>query len=248
MNQVVKVLQNHATVRKFDPNHTISKEVQDEIIKASKQAPSWMNGQAYSILTFQEEDEKRKLIEVLKQDQENSSNAKIIESSALFLLFCIDFSRYGLEDEGVSFENELEPLIIGTTDASLALENALIAAESFELGTCVIGGLRRVSKEIIDCLEINEFRFPLVGLAIGKPLQTAVPKPRLPEKAIVFSDQNAQKKATKEEIKVYEQQLQEYAKENGYTSEPWLSRFTNYYKEQSYPAKTAESLKKQKLI
>ncbi|MGX7263999.1 nitroreductase family protein [Enterococcus crotali] len=248
MNEVVKVLQNHATVRKFDADYAISNEVKAEIIKASKQAPSWMNGQAYSILTFQEEDEKRKLVEILSQDQENISNAKIIESSSLFLLFCIDFSRYGLENARDSFENELEPLIIGTMDASLALENALIAAESFDLGTCVIGGLRRVSTEIIDSFGINEYIFPLVGLAIGSPLKKAVPKPRLSVESTVFSGSNAHKTASNEEIKEYEHQLQVYAKENGYMSEPWLSRFKNYYKEQNYPAKTVEGLKKQRLI
>lgn len=249
MNETVKILKGHATVRRFVPDYIISEAIQKEIIAAAKQAPSWMNGQAYSVIVFQTDAEKAALVETVKKDQVNLSNGSMIEEASLFLLFCMDLSLYSVAGDDISFKDEIEPVIISTMDATLALENALIAAESFELGTCVIGGIRRSSKEIIETLQIPQHVFPLVGLAIGKPTQPKnQPKPRLPHQTNIFLAKDYPVRAQVENVEKYVEDLQVYAENTGYTSDPWLNRFVSFYQDKGYSTKTLATLQKQKLI
>ncbi|MEX6015152.1 hypothetical protein [Mammaliicoccus sciuri] len=87
-----------------------------------------MNGQNYQIIIFKDtmKEELAKILEV----SGNSSNAKIINQCSIFLLFCIDYHIYIEDGYTFDFSNEVEPLLISTTDVSLALENAVIAAKA----------------------------------------------------------------------------------------------------------------------
>lgn len=243
MNDTMNVIQNHATVRDFDNNYTITQEDLSTIISGAKQAPSWENGQAYSILVFTGK-EKEKLANLVEKDTNQGNNVNTIRNSSIFLLFNINLSLYEIEAD---FSGEIEPLLIGAVDASLALENASIVAESMELGTCVIGGIRRLSESIIDTYKYPKYSFPLVGLAIGKPTKEKFVKPRLSdinvisaEKSIDFSDLSP--------IKDYADTLKSFSIEAGYVSSDWRNRFLEYYNKGKYPKGTKEMLKKQGLL
>lgn len=50
MNAVLQTLRKHRTYRQFDPAHQIPAEQVQAMLDATRQAPSWMNGQHYTII------------------------------------------------------------------------------------------------------------------------------------------------------------------------------------------------------
>ena len=243
MNETISLLKNHGTVRAYDPNYQITKEELDNILSAAKQAPSWQNGQAYSITIFTGK-EKNKLAKLIETDPNQGSNFEIINQSNIFLMFNINLSLYGIDAD---FDGEIEPLLIGTVDTALALENALIAAESLGLGTCVVGGIRRLSEEIITTHKYPKYSFPLVGLALGKPAKEKFVKPRLSDVNIFYAGESMEIEGTTQ-VESYGKILNDFSQKAGYTSSEWQTRFVNYYNQKQFPKGTKESLKKQGLI
>ena len=60
----LKSLQTHRTYRNFDENYQLSEEELQKILNASRQAPSWMNGQMYSIIVVRDRKIREKLVEL----------------------------------------------------------------------------------------------------------------------------------------------------------------------------------------
>ena len=52
MNETIKQLQNHKSIRKYT-NEPIDQAIIDSILKATQQAPSWINGQQMTIIRVQ---------------------------------------------------------------------------------------------------------------------------------------------------------------------------------------------------
>lgn len=86
MNETIELLHNHRTYRQFDPDYRLSQEQVTAILTAARQAPSWMNGQAYSILVIDDPQIRQQMVEW------NPGNPHIAASS-LFLLFLADLNR-----------------------------------------------------------------------------------------------------------------------------------------------------------
>lgn len=247
MNQTIDYLLNRTSVRHFIKDYKISSDHKELIIHATKQAPTWMNGQNYSMILF-ERKMKDTLCEIL-EIKGQISNAKLISQSSLFILFCIDYHLYTVNHAKFNFEGEIEPVLISATDLSLAAENAVIATESIELGSCVIGGIRRISKELIEMFDLPHYIYPFIGVAIGKPSKTKqAPKPRLDDNINVFQAEDFQINRTVEDINHYYESLKEYALANNYQTSDWLKRFETYYSEKNYSEDTKHILKQQKLI
>ncbi|ARJ51284.1 nitroreductase family protein [Staphylococcus lutrae] len=247
MNETIDYLLNRTSVRHYVNNYKLSSYNKERIIRAAKQAPTWMNGQNYSMILF-EDKVKDTLCEILEKNGQ-ISNAKLISQSSLFILFCIDYHLYTVNGTKFNFEGEIEPVLISTTDLSLAAENAVIAAESLELGSCVIGGVRRISKELIEMFNLPHYIFPFIGVSIGKPSKTKQkPKPRLDDRINVFQAEDFQVNRTVDDINQYYENLKEYAFDNHYQTSHWLKRFETYYSEKNYSEDTKDILKQQKLI
>ncbi|QTU82466.1 nitroreductase family protein [Carnobacteriaceae bacterium zg-C25] len=244
MNATINLLKNHVTVRQFDTNTTLTQQEIDAIIASSKQAASWMNGQAYSIIVFKDED-KQQLVDLLSKTERNQTNAKIIESASLFLLYCLDFNHYFMDNADVF--SDIEPVMIATTDASLALQNAVVAAESLGLHTCIIGGIRNDMDKLIAALNLPQHVFPFVGVAIGKALQVSPPKPRLSHDVNVHYGFNYNT-PHRQDVDMYTEQLSEYSKQQNYTSDDWVERFQKFYENKRYPSQTESLLKQQDLL
>ncbi|MCR1872017.1 nitroreductase family protein [Mammaliicoccus lentus] len=247
MNEAIEKLLNRTSVRHYIDDYELSLHHKELIIRAAKQAPTWMNGQNYSMILF-EGNMKDRLCEMLDEIGQ-TSNSKLINQSSLFILFCMDYHMYTVDNAVFDFTDEVEPIIISTTDLSLAAENAVIAAESLDLGSCIVGGVRRLAKELIEMFKMPEYMYPLMGLAIGKPSkEKQKPKPRLDDAINVFQAEQFQVKRTAEDINRYFDNLKVYAQHNNYKTSNWLERFETYYGENKYSNDTKKLLKQQKLI
>lgn len=185
MNETIELLKNHRTYRDFDPNYQLSDEELQEILIATRQAPSWMNGQMYSIIVIKDQKNRQKLVDW------NPGNPHILTSS-VFLLFVADLKRTQVVAEHYHKEylvaEGLDSLITATTDTALALQNAVIAVEALGLGSVVVGSIRKNIEEISQLFALPDYVVPIAGLSIGKPTVSMQVKPRLPEKTVVHQE------------------------------------------------------------
>ncbi|WP_031546850.1 NADPH-dependent oxidoreductase [Salinicoccus luteus] len=184
MNEVIETLKSHRSFRSYK-DETVDERQLDEIIEAVQASPNWANGQQYSIIAVKDPDRKKKLAEMC-------GNQKHIEEAPVFLIFCADFYRTSIasemEGQPLNISDDIDSLIVGTTDVGIALGTAVTAAESLGLGTVAIGGIRRKSAEVIEMLELPEYVIPISGLCIGHPAEDPEQKPRLPRAAVYHEE------------------------------------------------------------
>lgn len=81
-------------------------------------------------------------------------------------------------------------------DAVLALHAMETAAYSLGLGCVILGSLLNDVPALIDLLNLPEYTYPVLGLAIGKPDQDPDVKPRMP-RTMQFFENTSIRRATK---------------------------------------------------
>ncbi|MHC0038228.1 oxygen-insensitive NADPH nitroreductase [Pseudoneobacillus sp. C159] len=201
MNPVIETILNHRSIRRFE-ERSLSQE-QIEIIVASAQAASTSSFiQAYSIIGVKDVEKKRQLAEL-------AGNQAYVESNGHLFIFCADLHRHEViaeieqQDLSVSLQST-EKFMVSLIDASLAAQNAVIAAESMGLGACYIGGIRNNLPEVCDILKVPNRVIPLFAVVVGYPAQHPDKKPRLPLQHIYHEDTYQQ------DSTYYKQQLEEY--------------------------------------
>ncbi|EOL43263.1 nitroreductase family protein [Enterococcus caccae] len=240
MNKTIELLSNRRSYRDFDENHVLSQESLQAILDAARQAPSWMNGQFYTIIVIRNREIREQLVEW------NPGNAHMKKSS-VFLLFVGDLHRTKLVSEtyGSSYQidDSIEPIILATTDAALALENAVVATESLGLGSVVVGSIRKHGKEIGELLELPEHMFPLFGLSIGRPIVEMKVKPRLPEAAVIHYD--TYHPYSYSLIEQYDQTMELFGEAR--ETKRWSQKFSDYFGAESQTL-TDQLLKMQGLL
>lgn len=224
MNETIKLLKSHRTFRDFDSDYAILNSDLQAILDAARQAPSWMNGQFYSIIVLTDKALREQLV------QWSPGNPHILNSS-VFLLFIGDLHRTQLVSQKYQtdyfIDQSIEPLLIATTDAALALENAVVATESLGLGSVVVGSIRKNAKEISTLLDLPKHTFPLFGLSIGKPTVEMKIKPRLPEQAVIhFNKYNGYPYTL---IEQYDQVMQIFGEKR--ETKDWSQKFSDYFSE-----------------
>jgi FMN reductase [NAD(P)H] len=211
MNETITNIFNLKTTRSNNFNEDkISKEKFDTILKACVHAPNASNRQSYSIIILTDE-EKKKLR--LNGDQ--------------VLLFLVDFYRHECLKEYLGKKNSLihfQAFLTGIIDVSLAIQTAVIAAHSLEIGYLVTNDTYTKDLDIIfDLFKLPQKGcFPLVYLCLGYPKNNNTDqKGRIDLKHILHKGyyKNYSKDEISEIIKEYDQKELELFtnwKEKGY--------------------------------
>ncbi|WP_377888504.1 oxygen-insensitive NADPH nitroreductase [Alkalihalobacillus sp. R86527] len=186
MNQTIETLLEHRSIRDFE-NKPLTEEQIYTIVRSAQAASTSSYIQAYSIIGVKDKSKKKKLAEL-------AGNQSYVEENGHFFVFCADYNRHheaaSLHDIDITEATEsTEKFMVGLIDASLAAQNAAIAAESMGLGICYIGGLRNSLAEVSDLLNLPSKVIPLFGLCVGYPIQTPDKKPRLPIRNIYHVDE-----------------------------------------------------------
>lgn len=240
MNETIHVLNNHQSIRKYS-SEPVSTEQLQAVIKAAQSAPTWGNGQQLSVVGVTDEAKKATISETIGQPW--------IKEAPVFLAFTLDFYRAKqlLEAQGQSFVagDNVDTLLIGSTDVGIALGFATAAAESMGLGIVPIGAIRSHSEKMIELLELPEYVFPLAGLVLGHPADKPGLKPRLPVEAFYHQDRYNKDQAST--IKAYEQTFADYMQQrsNEIPVKTWTDTVARYYSRPNGIPQTAEALKKQ---
>lgn len=194
-NQVMKLLLNRKSVRAYE-NRKIDGTVKEKILKAALRAPTAGNMMRYSIIEVTDQKVKRKLVKTC-------GNQPFIAKAPLVLLFLADCQRWDdyFKISGVKQFCERERIImrkpeegdlfIACCDAIIAAQTAVIAAESFGIGSCYIGNIMERYEIHKKLFNLPQYVFPICLLCFGYPTEQQKKREltqRFDKEFIVFKD------------------------------------------------------------
>ncbi|MBU9710257.1 oxygen-insensitive NADPH nitroreductase [Evansella tamaricis] len=230
MNDVINTILNHRSIRKFQ-DVPLSRDQIITIVESAQMASTSSYIQSYTIIGVKNPATKSRL-------REFSGNQSYVENNGHFFVFCADLQRHKLagDMENVDVLASLETtekFMVSLIDASLAAQNAALAAESMGLGICYIGGIRNEMEGVSKLLKLPEYVIPLFGLAVGVPAAETEIKPRLPLENIYHEETYQQNKAEfKDQLEEYNRVISTYyqRRTNGKRSDRWTEQIANMLK------------------
>ncbi|WP_256992473.1 NADPH-dependent oxidoreductase [Paenibacillus sp. XY044] len=222
MNEVIQVIRQHRSIRKFKHMPLTGEQI-EAIVDAAQMAPSSAHMQPFSIIGVTDQELRKKIAE-------HSENPSIAECG-YFFVFCADLHRMMLAagpDQQEKMSRNLSYSYFYQTavlSASLALQNANLAAQSMGLGALIIGGINGALPELDEWLGLPDFVIPLVGLAVGVPDEFPEQKPRLPRSAVFF--ENRYDRDLKAQVERYDREMEEYygGRTNNKQKASWSGKF-----------------------
>jgi nitroreductase len=173
MNSVIDLLMKRKSIRAYEQK-VIEAEIKAEILKAAMHAPTAGNMMLYSIVDVTDQKIKDKLA-VTCDDQ------PFIARAPMVWLFLADYQRWfdyfiasGVEalcrEKKVDMRKPEEgDLFLACSDALIAAQNAVIAAESFGIGSCYIGDIMEQYETHRELFNLPQYVFPIGMVVFGYP-------------------------------------------------------------------------------
>ncbi|NBK91208.1 nitroreductase [bacterium 1XD21-13] len=218
-NPVLQIITQRSSLRKFS-SVPLTKAEEEAILYAAMRAPTAANLMLYSILIVRDKEVKKKLSVSCNQQA-------WIETAPFLLIFLADMQRLEdfyayckvaekCEELGLSYTAPGEQnLLLASCDALLAAQNAVLAAESMDIGSCYIGHIMDHYEFHRELFKLPPYVFPITMLAFGKAPKEFHRKPskrRFNKKTIVH--ENSYHRMNEEEL------------EQAFQSFPYTSRNT----------------------
>ena len=164
MNETIRELFDRKSVRVFE-DRPITPEDKALILEAACMAPTAGNQQLYTIIDVTDQAIKERLVKTC-------DNQPFIAKAKMVLIFCADCRKWY---EGFK-ATDCEPrkpgvgdLMIAVSDANIAAQNAVTAAESLGIGSCYIGDIMENAEEQQALLHLPQYVFPAAMLVFGYP-------------------------------------------------------------------------------
>lgn len=227
-NPVLDLLLSHRSVRSFS-TAPLGPEVVPTLVAAAQSAATWGNLQPWSVVAVADPERKARFAVI-------AGNQAHVEQAPLLLVWLADLSRLrrvaaarGIDAKGLS---TLDLFVIAISDASLAAQNAVVAAESLGLGTVYIGRIRRELASVARELNLPAEVLPLFGLSVGHP-DTAKPteiKPRLSQQVVLHLE-TYDPSAESQAIAAYDATIEAGLRRQGRPVVPWSHQATDRLKE-----------------
>lgn len=229
MQSIEDIFLNRTSVRRYE-RKPIEPEKLEFIYKAIQNTPTSYNGQQFSVIAITDQDLKVQLYELIGQKQ--------IKTSAAFLVFCVDYYKLQQFAEATNAEfprlqDTMDGLMVGVIDAALAMENAVIAAETLGLGSCCIGYTRTAAPaELAKILQLPEGVCVICGLSIGYPAEQPDLKPKLPLPLVIHHNRY-RTDDMKPELLAYNEEVTQYnaVRAGDKTANDWGHHILDYHRE-----------------
>lgn len=164
MNPVIQSLFDRKSVRSFTDRDISEQDVQT-ILAAAAQAPTPGNQQLYTILRITDPERKHRL-------SVSCDNQPFIEKAKLVLVFCADCLKwYNAYKAGrcAPRKPDVGDLLLAVSDANIAAQNAVVAAESLGIGSCYIGDIMENIETQQNILGLPNYVFPAAMVVFGYP-------------------------------------------------------------------------------
>ncbi len=169
MNEITRSLKDRKSCRVFTKKE-IPDDIKQEILLCAVNAPTAGNQQLYTILDITDK-------ELLEKLSVSCDNQPFIKDSVLTLIFCADFRKWydAFTDAECSPRcPEAGDLFLAVNDALISAENAVVAAESFGIGSCYIGDIMENCELHREMLCLPRYVFPAAMLVFGYPEESQI--------------------------------------------------------------------------
>ncbi|PJM78586.1 nitroreductase family protein [Bifidobacterium scaligerum] len=186
-NATIETLLNRRSIRKFK-DEAIDADTVATLETVAQRAASSQFLNDWSAIRVSDPAVKAKLAEFGHQPY--------IATAPLLYVFVIDEHRNariaeskGIDPAGDDFKLKTSYRFTqAQNDAVLALHAMETAAYSLGLGCVILGSILNDINGLIDLLNLPEYTYPVLGLAIGKPDQEPTLKPRMPRTMQFFEN------------------------------------------------------------
>jgi FMN reductase (NADPH)/FMN reductase [NAD(P)H] len=195
LNQTIETLLARKSVRAYE-DRAVEPDVKASILKATLRAPTAGNMMLYSIIDVTDQHLKDRLAVTC-------DNQPFIARAPMVWIFLADYQRWNdyfiaSDVEKVCQQNDMPfrtpqegDLFLACCDALIAAQNAVIAAESFGMGSCYIGDVIEQHETHKELLNLPPYVFPICMLVFGYPTRQQKDRgqtTRFEEKFIVFEN------------------------------------------------------------
>ena len=205
MNETIKTQLNHRSIRQFKPLALTQEEV-DLLVDVARHTATSNFRQSYSIISITDQKLKEEIAEI--------ANQPYIPNAGHLFVFVVDQRRNTLiaEAKGADafVQGSPERFISAFSDAMIAAQNVVVAAESLGMGTVYLGSILNDNAKLSELLKLPKYVYPAVGLAVGWPDQEPQLKPRLPRHVIHMENYYQDLENPLEELKDYDAEVHEY--------------------------------------
>lgn len=204
MNEILKLLQDRKSVRKYE-ERPITSEDKQAILSAAMRAPTAGNMMLYSIIDVTDQALKDRL-------SETCDHQPFIATAPMVLVFCADYRRWmnKFAASGCGDGNPERPgagnLLLACNDALIATQTAVIAAESLGIGSCYIGDILEQYEIHRELLHLPEYVMPVSMVVFGYPTPEQKDRKqtsRFPQEMIVF--ENGYQELSPEQLEAFAQ-------------------------------------------
>ena len=205
MNKTIETMLNHKSIRKFKAQK-LDKETVNTLVDVARHTSTSNFMQSYSIISVNDEAKKQAIANISKQQY-------IADSGHLFIMVVDQNRNMKIAKENnqdTEILGKFDRFLIGASDALLASQNILTAAESLDLGGVVLGSILNQVDELIKILDLPKYVFPILGIALGYPDQEPQLKPRLPQSVMHFEDTYKVQENINEKLEVYDSVIHQY--------------------------------------
>ena len=169
MNETIQTILNRKSIRAYE-DRPIGTDVKAQILHATLSAPTAGNMMLYSIIDVTDQSIKDRLAVTC-------DNQPFISRAPMVWVFLADYQRWhdyfihsNVENFGSPMRTPEEgDLFLACCDALIAAQNAVIAAESFGVGSCYIGDVIEQYEEHKKLLNLPQYVFPIAMLVFGYP-------------------------------------------------------------------------------
>ena len=201
----IDVLLNHRTIREFKSSPMPPQQL-SILLDIAKRTATSMGLQSFSIIRIVNPELKAAIAEVCNQEY-------VARVPELFI-FIVDAYRNSriAREQGITsdIERDSDRFYQGWTDAAIAAQNMVAAAELGGFGTVFFGSILNNVPKMIELLKLPELTFPVVGVGIGVPNQKPQLKPRMPREANVFDDSYTVFDSYLELLEDYDEEMEQY--------------------------------------
>lgn len=201
----IDVLLNHRTIREFKSSPMPPQQL-SILLDIAKRTATSMGLQSFSIIRIVNPELKTAIAEVCNQEY-------VARVPELFI-FIVDAYRNSriAREQGITsdIERDSDRFFQGWTDAAIAAQNMVAAAELGGFGTVFFGSILNNVPKMIELLKLPELTFPVVGVGIGVPNQKPQLKPRMPREANVFDDSYTVFDSYLELLEDYDEEMEQY--------------------------------------
>jgi nitroreductase len=218
-NDTIATLLAHRSVRAYLPD-ALPDTVIETLIAAAQSASTSSNLNLWSVVAVTDKAVKAQLAVL-------ANNQRHIDEAPLILLWVADLARTRALGEREQAPTEaldyLESFVTATVDASLAAQNAVIAAESLGLGTVYIGALRNRPEDVAELVGLPSHAVVVFGLVVGRPDpdRPAAVKPRPVQQVVLHKGQYSQDKDA-DTLREYDDVSRIFQEDQGLPANGWI--------------------------